>query len=151
MDGNRVYVVEPKTNIDLGLPEVITRSLGGVLQTYNELREESGGFGDELGPHTAFALTGRCADETGTERRVKVQAVDGRINQLKLEQTSDVDSALGFVYEDQAFPFFEHVTFFWQILNNPSYTLESDLHLPKYTLPGINEEEALHVSDCLWG
>lgn len=138
-------VVHAKAYVDLNLPAVVTRSLANVVNTYKQLSEDDGGNADELGPHTRFALTGRFWDEGRTEHRVQVQAVQGDISELQLEQTADVDSALGFLYEDEDFPVFEGSSFFWQVLNNPSYTLKSDLHLPKYALKGTDGQGDLKV------
>lgn len=135
MEGNNIIgVVQPKAHVDLNLPDIVDGSLVDVVETYARLLDDSAALGQELGEHTRFALTGRSFDETGVEQRMKVQASAGNISVLRLEQTADVDSVLGFVFQGEDFPVFDGTAFFWQVLNNPSYTLDSNLHLPKHTI-----------------
>jgi hypothetical protein len=138
-----------KPNLDDNLPTIISGNLADFQKRYQEIADQENYKTSEFGSHTHFALTGQYRDQDLEEYQMKVDPSSGHIPSYHLKQHADVDSVIGFVYEDDTFPLLEDHTFFYQVLNNTDFTLETSLHLPPYNLAGPNGEATDNVSSLL--
>ncbi|EUC56383.1 hypothetical protein RSOL_174750, partial [Rhizoctonia solani AG-3 Rhs1AP] len=119
--------------VDKDLPPHLNGNLADFKDRYQELVAAHSLQPEDVGPHTAFALTGNYCDEAGEDCRMKIIPAEGDVQAIRLQQYDDVDSCIGLVYRGDPFPLKPDHTFFYTMFNNTSMTLNSSLHIPPYT------------------
>ncbi|KAG8717441.1 hypothetical protein FRC08_007448 [Ceratobasidium sp. 394] len=122
-----------KPHIDSNLPPIRDGDLDEFHRRYVRLADLDGLDTTEFGPHTVFALTGHYTDDVDEQKyRMRIVPRTRPTQPIRLTQKSDIDSAIGFVFEEHPFPLPDG-QFFYSVFNNTAFTLESSLHLPPYT------------------
>ncbi|KAG8736463.1 hypothetical protein FRC10_009305 [Ceratobasidium sp. 414] len=115
-------------SIDENLPRIVDHSILSWLRRFDKLREDRTEAGERLA--CTFALTGHYRDEdTDSDARARLIFSDRAIRpNLVIHQVCDIDSVIGVVTDE--FPIQNEAVFEYHLINDISYCLTSDLHIP---------------------
>ncbi|KAG8733048.1 hypothetical protein FRC10_000460 [Ceratobasidium sp. 414] len=115
-------------SVDQDLPPIVEHSVFSWVQRFDKLREGHTEADEELA--CTFALTGHYIDEhTNEPARAKLDFSDRAIRpDFLIHQICDIDSVIGIVTNE--FPIQDRAVFEYHLINDVSYCLGSDLHIP---------------------
>ena len=134
--------------IDGDLPPIRKVPLGKFCEKYHALAHEfSDGKPWEFGEHTTLGLTGRYQDALLQEHRLQITNDSTPIGPDELDQTADVDSVIGWLFQGDPFPLLPNHSIFLYVLNNPAYTLSSSLHIDPFEFVDEQGEKTGQASD----
>ncbi|KAG8755502.1 hypothetical protein FRC11_005982 [Ceratobasidium sp. 423] len=124
-------VLQPK--LDEDLPPIVDMDLGEFVEKYYALaRMSSDCMTWNYGEHTELALTGTFEDMLLQKHRVRLIHGTNKIQPEEIDQTADIDSVIGWVFEGDTIPLLPGHSIFFYVLNNPDYTLKTSLHMDPY-------------------
>ncbi|KAG8702957.1 hypothetical protein FRC08_003149 [Ceratobasidium sp. 394] len=115
-------------SVDDNLPPIVDHSILAWVRRFDKLREGGTDAAERLA--CTFALTGHYTDEdTLADARARLDFSDRAIRpDLLIHQVCDIDSVIGIVTDE--FPIQDVAVFDYHLINDFSYCLTSDLHIP---------------------